>query len=229
MAVGAAALTVGVVAALIVVFGYIPLPSFPDLRAEPDPSIPGEVAYLGYDEGPCLYVVAASGAEARRLRCDLGEIAWVAWTDQGRLLVASHGVREFDMVLVDPDTGETLGTVVDTVPVEAAFFDIDRTLHPDRGRLQVERVDDRIVLWARESSGETTEIVTISWRGDYFIWGGEVQWSPDGHWVLALDSASRLIVVAADGSGGPYLLAEDAFAPAWYVPGFDLYALDVEP
>jgi hypothetical protein len=44
-------------------------PSFVSLADSPDPSLHGTVAYLDWKYGPCLRVVAVSGAASKELEC----------------------------------------------------------------------------------------------------------------------------------------------------------------
>lgn len=45
------------------------------------------------------------------------------------------------------------------------------------------------------------------------------RWSPDGEWVLVLDSVDRLLLLRAAGDPVPRVVATGVDQPAWYVPG----------
>ena len=43
----------------------------------------------------------------------------------------------------------------------------------------------------------------------------DCRWSADGSWIFCLDTKHRLLVVPADGSGDPRILAGDVSSPYW--------------
>jgi len=60
----------------------------------------------------------------------------------------------------------------------------------------------------------------------------ESQWSPDGEWILAVDSRGRLIIVGAGGTPEARMLVEtdgDAWLAtrvAWWIPNDATYTVD---
>jgi hypothetical protein len=222
-AVGAGIVVVGVLVA-IVVFGFVSPPTFPRLADEPNPAIPGRVAFLRYEEDfsrACIHVVDASGGAERSLGCDLF-VHDLAWSVDGHLL-ALVGFPE--AAVLDPETGQVRRFFED----EAAFDAYHRTRrfqHSDAGRLLTrQEFDGRATVSVLAPGGVPVEIASVTGPRGYSFHAAV--WSPDGRWALVMDSSARLLVVAADGSQGPYLLAERADSPAWYVPGRSEYTVDI--
>ena len=95
-----AAFVAAVVVAAIWFFGIMPFPTTLSLRARPDPSIPDRWRSSAGESGPCVFVVAASGGDPRRIRCSgddgngAGEAAWlggpVFWTREGWIVVQAY-------------------------------------------------------------------------------------------------------------------------------------------
>jgi hypothetical protein len=83
----------------------------------------------------------------------------------------------------------------------------------DGQRLETDGFDGRARVVLRGADGERTTLLEVRGPRDYGFW--EAQWSPDGKWVLVVDSVERLLVVPADGGGDARILAEDASAPHW--------------
>lgn len=232
LAAAGAVLVLAAVAAVVLVFGYVPLPDFPSLAARPEPDIPGSVAYLVYEEreGPCLETVPASGGEPRRVTCRESDLLLegpgpLAWTPEGDLLLV--GYQPFGgkvAVVLDPETGDELERIElrhdhsDPLPS-------DRAERADRSRIVTRHPDDAPVVAVREADGTVREVLRVEEAPrDYAFWGA--QWSPDGEWILLEDSEGRLIVVAADGAPGPRLLVGKGSSPAWYVPGETAFTVD---
>lgn len=231
ISVGGAVLVVVVVTAIIFVFGVIPLPKYPSLADQPDPSIPGTVAYLVSDEDSCLFTVLASGDVQREIWCGRSYVQDPVWTSDG-LLALTDWSSEGAWVLIDVSTG-----------VQVARIPFGDEPIPDLTGERHERADGAFVSTEQYGNG-TTEVnvrlpdgslhtvlsVTDAPRDYHFA---QVQWSPDGAWILVTDSAGRLLVVGADGTPGARILAEglDGWGTqaAWYIPGDDTYTIDVQP
>lgn len=236
LAVTAAGLVVAGTIAVIVVAGYVPLPPMPELAADPDPDLPGTIAFVhGSWEDACLATVAASGAEPVDLRCGEPVPQSLAWTIEGDLAVAGWDefAREPDgatMTVLDAATGQELDRFA--VTWETITWPTDRTERADGARLLASGMrEGRAVLEVRDADGATRELLRVEGPRDYGI--VSAQWSPDGEWVLAADTRGRLFVVAADGEPGPRLVADIGgraapwVLPAWWMEGLDGQAVDL--
>jgi hypothetical protein len=228
----AAVLVVVGVVAVILVFGLVPAPEFPTLAEQPDPAIPGTIAYVEQDA--CIFTVPASGGLPNEVTCgDEFSYGSVDWTADGLLVVESFGMTPALQVL-DPRTGEIidevylgLGEEPPASPMAAAF---ERTERADGARIRT-----------RAKSDGSAEVITVSAEGtrrtllavedaprDYRFYGE--QWSPDGNWVSVWDSEGRLIILRASGDADPRVLVEVAgsFArSAWFIPGDATYTVDL--
>ena len=229
-----AGLVVLLVMVIILVFGVIPLPDFPSLADQPDPSIPGTVAYVGFDGGPCLFTVPASGGETREVWCGREYVEFPMWSSDG-LLVLNDWTVEPTYLVIDPVSG----TEVDRLPIGDQGADAEPIPYPlDKRR---ERADGAIVLVEGRGNGEAEVVVRLSdgsermilsvtdAPSDYYF--HESQWSPDGEWVLITDNAGRLLIVGANGTPDARVLVDDlqdwGAQAAWYIPGNDTYTVDI--
>lgn len=225
----AGAVAVLVVTAAIIVLGHIPLPAFPDLAADPDPSVPGRVAYVDAGAGDtCVMVVAASGSQPRELTCSLDWPEALAWTPDGDLVVVAYDERGPELTVIDIDDG----TVARRLPVspddELRVLTDERATWQGR-RLETGRSDGRAEVLARDAAGAGRVLVAVDGiPRDYRF--ESAQWSPDGRWVLVLDSRGRMLVVGADGSPAARQLVGShqptPARPAWYIPGTTTHTLD---
>ena len=126
-----------VVTAIIFVFGVIPLPDFPSLAEQPDPSIPGTVAYLAFDNEfgnePCLVTMPASGGGARGGLVWLEYVEFPSWTAD-RLLAVVDYTAQPSYLLIDPTTGTADGphTAGQVNPVNRYPSPIRRTGRQER-------------------------------------------------------------------------------------------------
>jgi len=212
-----AVVLVGGTLAAILVFGRLSYPSFPSLQERPDPSVPGLVAYLHWDErgddGACLYVVPASGEEPpRSLRCGQELSGQPLWSG-GEVAVDVHDRAGVRRLWLDPSSGEV-------VREEAARDGMGEPPRPlpqgssssaAAGELRTRSRDGRVELLLRRGGAEQA-VATASGPRDYHWWSAA--WSPDGRYALVTDSAQRLLVVrVADGL--VRLLAEDAGEGVW--------------
>jgi hypothetical protein len=221
-----------VVTVVILVFGVIPLPEYPTLSDQPDPAIAGVVAYMEYDETPCLFTMAASGGEGHEAWCGREYVEFPAWTADG-LLVVTDWTAEPTYVLIDPATGSE----VDQVPAGDNL--VDGPL-PYQGVARQERADGAKVRTDGIRGGTSSVVVRVDGKdltilsiegapSDYRFY--EAQWSPDGEWVLVSDTEGRLLVVGADGTPGARVLVDglEKWGPqaAWYIPGNDTYTVEI--
>lgn len=214
-ALAAIAAATGVVIAAVVVIvtvGGVTLPAFPSLAAEPDPDIPGSVAYLHDNEEDCVSAVPAGGGEPRRLWCAEDLSGPLEWSEDG-VAVRRFATSGPERVVVDPESGEIVerGVVDPGEPPDDGDRE-ERWRREDGVRLDVVRDQSRARLQRIEPDGSTRTLIDVDAAGRYGF--SHPQWSPDGRWALVVDSAQRLIVVDAAGEQA-WLLAEDAREPAW--------------
>jgi hypothetical protein len=229
----AAVSVLAVVTVIIFVFGVIPLPEFSSLADQPDPSIPGTVAYVEFDETPCLVTVPASGGDSAEVWCGRQYVEFPSWTADGLLVVLDYTAQP-SYLLIDPATG----TEVDRVPQANQPGEPEPLPYP--ADVRRERPDGATVHTTGLRGGETSVIVRLNGTdqtilaverapSDYsFI---DAQWSPDGAWVLVSDTAGRLLIVGADGNPGARVLI-DGLQPygaqaAWYIPGNTTYTVEI--
>lgn len=224
VAVTSAVAVVAVVVGVIVTVGRVPLPPMPSLAADPDPSIPGTVAFLhGDGDRSCLSLVAAGGGEPLDLRCGSWQPDALAWTTDGRLAVSSWdpapvGAEARTVTVIDPVTGDEWGWA----EVSSERWAADRLVREDGSRLVVDPSRDGIVtLRVRAPDGAGTELMRLQGPADYGL--VSAQWSPDGQWVLGVDTRGRLFVLDADGDIGPRLLAElGGWEARWVLPAWSI-------
>jgi dipeptidyl aminopeptidase/acylaminoacyl peptidase len=219
----------------IVVAGHVPLPAMPSLADAPDPSVPGTIAFARGDwEAACLATVPAGGGDVTSLRCSSRMPEALAWTIDGDLAVTMWDEPSpFDegpqLTIVDPATGEDVDRPLVREPVDWAS---DRRVRDEDGArlVVVPNGDGEISLRVRLADGTTTDLAHLTGPRDYGI--VSVQWSPDGAWVLAMDTRGRLFLVGADGTPGPRLLVDaggreaPVVLPAWWIDGVTAQRVD---
>lgn len=193
-------------------YGIVPAPRFPALAAEPDASFTGTVAFL--DEAGCLRVVPAGGGPvARPGFCDT-RAHRVEWTAEGHLAVDSWESGSYR--LVDPTTGVVLSR-----PGRFPFGRNGDARLAGGDTVETDHGDDdlRAAIVARAQDGGTRTLISVRAPADYSF--ETVGLSPDGRFLLAVDSDGRVLVGRA--GEGLRLLATgaDPYAePAWYQPGW---------
>lgn len=193
----AAALVVGVVAAVLL-FGVQRPPPLSSLAEAPDPAPSARVAWMDWTGSEACLHVAGTDGTVEQPWCSRAGGELLAWPDADRIELLSYDGRE-SVRTIDPTTG----AVVDREPLrsgarlpepEAAVWHEHRD-----GALTVTLADEGSELWrvaATERYG-----ITTSAR------------SPDGDWVVMVDSAGRLLLAPADGRTAPRVWATDA--PTW--------------
>jgi hypothetical protein len=223
-----AALVVALVSAAIWIAGIAPLPDFESLEARPDPSIPGQVAFVRWGSGPCVFVVPASGGATRRVLCssedgdEPGEAAWlggpITWTTEGSIAVQAYAPEGNQVVVVDPRSGRVIERIVSAEPLVAQPEPDAR--RADGARLLVNRSGRAATLGIAPPAASPVEVARVPGPPGYAFWGAI--WSPDGEWILVRDSNENLLVVAAREGARPRLLAERVSGEfAWHIPGTD--------
>lgn len=225
-AVGAAVVLLATTA--IIVVGRIPLPDFPSLAAAPDDAIPGVVAYVeGGRDGSCVMVVAASGLEPREVACRFDWVDALAWTAAGDLVVLSYAGMGPEVVVLDADDGRVLERISTDSPPDPFALHRDRQVWEGQ-RLEVDDDGAGHPVVRVHADGGSRLLIAAEGPRDYRF--ESAQWSPDGDWALVLDSRGRLLVVGADATPGPRMLADAEepgyTAPAWHIPGNDTFTVD---
>ena len=222
----ASLVVVGVVVALVLTFAVIPLPDFPLLAENPDPDIPGQVAFANWENGDlCVHVVQASGGESSEVLCDgnigFGEFT-PGWTPDGLLIIEEFGPSGEEFKLIDPASGETVDRIEFRTDEVGGPIGRDFVVYEDGNNVFVDGDRDVSQVILEDSDG--TERVALEAEGpaDYrFDWA---RLSPDREWALVQDSEGRLIVIATEGAPNARILAEDVdgwMAAAWYIEGYE--------
>jgi hypothetical protein len=221
--------------AIILLFGLIPLPTFGSLIEDPDPVVPGTVAFVrmsGADR-PCVHAVPAGGGEQRRVWCADEEMYFAGqfgWTPQGSIAILLSEPRESEgptWLVIDPGSGRIVRReTVPWGPKEPGSDVMSDRRTWDGSRLVTQRPEPGRVLLRIEKPGEAETRLSLNGPRDYDL--VDVQWSPDGQWVLIRDSALRLAVVDVADSSAPGLIAEDVEGAAWFIEGWDRYTIDLD-
>lgn len=198
-AAGAVAVTA---TALVLLFGITFAPDFPSLY-DGGPTIEASVAYVDYGRQDCVLVLDVATGESREVFCD--DWLWLeGWDRDGHLRVQSPG--DHDRVsVVDPDTGRVVTT--GDLPGEPPPYARGLSTSSDNGRA---------TLTYRTLGLETTLIDVEGPRNYSFL---DYGLPGDDTYAWVCDSEDRLLVVALDGSGGPWLVAEEIAEPAWRPAG----------
>ena len=195
-----------VTVAIVFAFGLTPLPGFPSLYEEGAPTIEGVVASVEYGSQDCVHVLDVATGESRELYCDFG--LWIEdWDEDGNLQVVGGGGHLDQLLVLDPATGAVL-TFDEFAPDEHPIAHLPRS--DLAGRLRNSSVDGHATLSYRE--GET-DTVLINVDGPRQYGFREFGVTADEEYAWVCDSEERLLVVALDGAGGPWLVAEDVVGP----------------
>lgn len=207
--VGAVVVAVGV-AVTVLIAGMPRTPALLTLTEDPDPAPDDGIVFLRDDGDESCVVVVRDGRER------LGDCV----DDHPRLAVDAHGEvtlrRRLDGVEVvsdvDPETGE-LGD-------RRAAQPGDRDGGPTAGdesdaghRAFTERRHDVLVVAVAEPGGDIHDLAEVRADEDYHL--RDPAWSPDGRWLVLVDSSDRLLLVDAEGDAPVRVLAEDVSHPVW--------------
>ncbi|MFU8841146.1 MAG: hypothetical protein ACNA8R_10560 [Nitriliruptoraceae bacterium] len=205
----AAAAVVIVTVALVLLFGLARPPALPTLAEQPEPDLPA-VAWLQWDRDNCLMVATADGA-LREVTCSVRGEEVLGWDDDGIALLVWERTEAIEVL--DPDTGDVVG----------------------RRALPGDPWEEREGDWRRIDTRNLDGVLTVRLDGEV-IWeveAPESYWlntgtvSPDDRFVVAVDSADRLLLLDATGAQEPRVWLEDVMswqAAVWEgtpVPGLD--------
>lgn len=235
-AIVAAAAVVIAAVAIILTVGLVPLPELPSLADDPDPALTGTVAYVhGTYDDACIALIPAGGGEARDAWCGTQAPDVIAFTPEGLLVVSGWFESPMQpegptLLVIDPRTGAE----VDEIRLDGRIpgsWPPERTLRDDGALLRTGSRDPGVAeLRVSVPGGSADTIAQLQGPRDYaFV---EAQFSPDGSWVLAVDSRGRLVIVGADGTPEARLLAETdgdrwlATRVAWWIPDSATYTVD---
>lgn len=201
---GAAGIVVVVVVAVVLLFGTTSAPEFPSLYTEGAPTIEGTVAFVEYGPDECVYRFDVATGESEELLCE--RALWLGgWDSAGNLRVHKSDHRFEELMLVDPATGVVMSTREFT-PDEEPPFEQPRS-EADRSLRSSSR-DGRATLTYRD-----VVLIDVEGSRDYSFWDYGV--TEDAAYAWVCDSEDRLLVVALDGSSGPWLVAEGISEPIW--------------
>lgn len=188
-----------VVAVVVLIFGYVSPPQFPSLYEAGAPTIEGSVAHVDFGPEECVQLLDVATGESHELYCD----NWVwpeSWDEDGNLRVHAGNGREHVWVL-DPNTGTVLGT-----------GDLGVGPQPYDASLRSRSAEGRAKLMYGTAASEVT-LIDVAAPGNYSFYLYGI--TADGEYAWACDSEDRLVVVALDASGGPWLVAEGISEPVW--------------
>lgn len=195
------AAVVGVVAVgVIALFGLRFGPDFPDLYKDGGPTIEGSVAFSVEGDDMCVQVLEVATGEQREVYCS--DVVWIeGWNSAGNLVV--HQEEMYDNVLViDPVTGdvEPTGPNDDVAPTD--YW----------SELRANSADGHATL-IYVSPESSTILIDVDGPRDYRFYDRGI--TADEKWAWVVDSEDRLLVVALDGSSGPWLVKSGVHEVAW--------------
>jgi hypothetical protein len=215
---GAVAASVALLIGAIFVFAHVvegrPVPSFPSLVTQPDPSLHGTVAYYA-DQTHCVRMIAASGLSSKDVLClpaqdpktaaQLGKEAGpqLVWRADGRLEITMFRMRvgkapgpAFSagwQKVVDVRTGQVQDTPAADVPSSP-----NKATQPavNAAGRQVTFSSDapsgRVKVVVTDATGSHT-VLSAHGPGEYGYQLTAAFWSPDGSWIAADDG--RILVI----------------------------------
>ena len=186
--------------AVVLVFGVTFAPEFPSLYQEGAPTIDGTVAYVEHRQGDCVHVLQVASGDSHEVFCD----DWLhleGWDSDGRLRIHSGNGREH---VVHPETGEVL---------EWGEFLGDEVPPQEPPRPLRSRSDKGHATLLYNAGGIETTIIDVEGTRDYHFWDYGI--TPDDSYAWVCDSEGQLLLVALDGAGGPWLVADGIADPAW--------------
>ena len=190
------------IVAVVLLFGVTTAPEFPSLYGEGEPTVEATVAYVEYGRSDCVHVLDVASGDSREVFCD----NWLhleGWDSDGKLRIHSGNGRDHVSV-VDPDTGEVLDW--------GEFFGDEPP--PREAPLSLRsRSDEGQVTLFYSGDGTETTIIDVAGPRDYHFWDYGI--THDGTYAWVCDSEEQLLLVALDGTGGPWLVADGVSEPSW--------------
>lgn len=213
----AVVLTAAAIGVFLLVRSSTEVPEFTALADEPDADLRGTVAYLDWQYGPCLNVVAASGAPAKQLDClakDAVE-AKLLWLPDGRLQVTNGDSWQR---IYDVRTGEFEEVPAGSVHPDTTTWE-PVSVNDDGDAVTAESQNGTVRIVVTEQDGTSRTAMAADGGSTYSI-SSSPSWSPDGTYVLVSDAAARLLVVTPD-DRTTRVLAEE-LGNSWAVSGQDV-------
>jgi hypothetical protein len=196
-----------VVLAVVLIFGLSFAPDFPSLY-DGGPTVEGTVAYIEFGPDDCLYVLDVASGEDRELYCD-DWLGFEGWDADGYLQILSGNGHHEELLILDPNTGAVVRSD-EFRPDERPPLDQPRT--DAERRLRASSREGHVTLSYRQGDSEVT-LIDVEGSRDYSFWDYGVTSDEKYAWIC--DSEDRLLVVALDGTGGPWVVADDIGDPIW--------------
>jgi dipeptidyl aminopeptidase/acylaminoacyl peptidase len=233
-----AALAAGLVVVLVLT-APAPLPEYPALGEVEDPGLQGVLAYVAADardaDGElgrrCAYTVDLATGVSVDVTCGDSIGFALGWTEDGRLVVEDHdAVQHRDphfgrgLLLIDP-LGSNESETVAWEGRPETFWPDDLERREDGAVVNAETDGRGVVIRHRDGSTESL-LPTDEALSGYRV--TDVQWSPDGEYVVVLDSVGRVIVAASEGESRPRVILADhgpELNVAWYVEGTNRHTI----
>lgn len=200
---GAAGIVVVVVVAVVLLFGTSAAPEFPSLYSDGAPTIEGTLAFVEYGSNDCVHVLDVVSGESSEVYCD----DWLhleGWDSDGHLRIHSGNGREYVSV-IDPATGEVLEW--------GEFIEGDMPPPPYPPHLLRARSDDGHATLIHDGAAGEVTLIDVTGPRNYAFWEFGITADADYAWVC--DSEDRILVVALDGSRGPWVVFEGVSQPMW--------------
>ena len=197
----------------VLVFGHVTYPAFASLTAVP-PDVEGRIAVLvsrgsEYDDEDCLLVIEPATGASRELRCTYRWSELTGWSEDGYVIVTLSDESTQRSLFLDPDTGTVVRRGFEYAPLEPAA----RGPGP---RLFTEGPDGVARIVEEDIDGEQRVVYSVDGPRSYEF--TQAVWSPDGRWVLALDSQERLVIVDPR-TDVAWQVTEDVSVASWHVEG----------
>ena len=194
------------------------MPNFPSVETSPDPTLRGTVAFnelaIGTPQGKlgCVDAISVAGGHVVRLFCADQPKAMGAdlvWLDDGRLEATDQYAARWRKV-VDLTTGNVTTRQGTKVATKVAQDPLTVT-GPGGERVTSAVRSGSLTVTLTTSSGSRTLLSRPVPREYSF---NAMSWSPDGRWIVAEDSAARLLVISTGEHPATRMLFEGGWGPA---------------
>jgi hypothetical protein len=183
---------------IVIVFGIRTAPHFPSLY-DGGPTVQGAVAYVDYGRDECVQVLDVATGESRQIYC--ADWLWLeGWDRDGNLRVQTGDGGE-RVSIIDPTTGAVI-----------AQGDFAGEGPRSVDSLMATSDDGHATL---SYSGGDTEVTLLEADGPRNYAFYQYGITDDQQYAWVCDSEDQLLVVALDGSSGPWFVAADINEAAW--------------